>query len=514
MKERLKKAKNFCKENLRDYDLVFAAVMTLMALFLSWIAWRSNGQGGFFVFAIVLTLVSISIFWGVWLMRKKNVAICKQFLFVGVIFGVLFILLLPPGQAPDDINHFRRAYGITDGIIVASEKVGETEAVGSNLPVEAGEFEDYPSSGAYERVGEALSQGDSGEKAEQAYTNTALYNFLCYLPQAFAASIGRILGMSTMGIAYLMKIFNFVVWILLTYFAIKLIPKFKKVVLFIALLPITLQEATSMAPDALTIGLGLFLVSYVLYLAYGHKEKAMSRGELAVLYVLAILIGFCKIVYFPLVLLYLVIPDRMFGGKKRKWLHLGIIFGVSLVLNLLWLMVSSGMLIEFNPGVNSKEQLMMIIKNPLRYLVVMFNTVNAHSEFWLSNMLGMLLGAFSFNLPNILFYMSFAVLVILFAQRDERIEMQKYDRAVFILVFLLILALIFTSLYIQWTAVGAALVDGIQGRYFLPILLLIPIMMSRKNNKKTVTLISERGIVYYSVMVDIVALVAILSKNV
>lgn len=351
------------------------------------------------------------------------------------------------------------------------------------------------------------------EKTEQAYNNTALYNFVCYIPQSLAIMIGKMFGFSTAGLAYFARIFNFVLWAVLVYFAIKLIPKFKKIVLFIALLPITLQEATSLAPDALAIGLGIFLISYVVYLAYGRKEK-LSRKELALLYTMAGVMGFCKIVYLPLVLLYLIIPEERFGSKKKKWIHLAIIGTLVVVLNLAWLAVSSGFLVEFNPGVNSKEQLVWIMSHPFGYVVVIARTIVANMQLWISNMLGMHLGSFVFNLPSIVFLMSFAMFVVLFMQRDETLKIKKFDRIVFIVTFLIITMLIFTSLYIQWTAVSAPIIDGIQGRYFLPILLLVPLIFCRKDNKKIrATLISERAVLCYSVIVNIVALVLIFTQN-
>ena len=85
---------------------------------------------------------------------------------------------------------------------------------------------------------------------------------------------------------------------------------------------------------------------------------------------------------------------------------------------------------------------------------------------------------------------------------------------VFVVTFLTIVLLIFTSLYIQWTAVGAPVIDGVQGRYFLPILLLVPIALCRGKNKKThVTLISERAVLCYSAIVNMAALAIIFMQN-
>jgi uncharacterized membrane protein len=37
--------------------------------------------------------------------------------------------------------------------------------------------------------------------------------------------------------------------------------------------------------------------------------------------------------------------------------------------------------------------------------------------------------------------------------------------------------LIYLALYLSWTSVGAALVAGVQGRYFIPLLLFIPLAL-------------------------------------
>ena len=436
----------------------------------------------------------------------------KWFLLIGGILGLLFILILPVGQSPDDIMHFRRAYGISEGVLIPNA-INENGEVGSAVPIDTEEvLESFPEAGHYGEVASELVSGTT-EKTEQSYNNTALYNFVCYLPQSLAMMIGKLFGMSTAGLAYLARIFNFALWVALIYFAIKLIPKFKKIVLFTALLPITLQEATSLAPDALAIGLSIFMVSYVLYLSYDRK-KVLNGKELTLLYVLAGVIGFCKIVYLPLILTYLVIPDERFGSKKKKWIHLVVIGIIAAILNLVWLTISSKFLIEFNPGVNSKEQLAWILSHPINYAVVIARTIMTNAELWFSTMLGMHLGSFVFNLPNIIFLMSFAIFVVLFVQRDETLNIKVFDRIVFLITFLSIVLLIFTSLYIQWTVVSAPIIDGVQGRYFLPILLLVPLIICRKKNNKThLALISERTVLCYSTVINIIALVTIFMQN-
>ena len=126
----------------------------------------------------------------------------------------------------------------------------------------------------------------------------------------------------------------------------------------------------------------------------------------------------------------------------------------------------------------------------------------------------MSLGAFKFNLPNILFFISFAIMLILFAQRDETLKIKKIDRWIFVLVFFVITILIFTSLYMQWTPYGEEVVDGIQGRYFLPIMLLISVMICRTDSRKNYpVLVSTDLVMYYSLFINVIALVTIFAQN-
>ena len=46
-------------------------------------------------------------------------------------------------------------------------------------------------------------------------------------------------------------------------------------------------------------------------------------------------------------------------------------------------------------------------------------------------------------------------------------------------VVLIIIALTFTSLYVQWTPLRKASIDGIQGRYFIPLLFPIALILPK-----------------------------------
>lgn len=508
------KFKELLLKLLKSPSFYFCVSFVLLNLFFTKAVLNANGIGGFVPIACVEVVLECLCIFVIYKMQQKDKPLEKQFLFLALVLGLLFAILLPPGQSPDEITHFRRVYGISEGILIPDEAVNSAGAIGSWMPKNTNGIEKLQSSkhGSYTIVVEEITKAND-ELVGQAYTSAALYNPICYIPQVLAALIGKIFGMSVMGMAFLMTIFNFALWVVLIYYAIKVIPKFKSIVAFIALLPITLQEATSISPDAITIGLSVFMVAYILYLAYGDVKKLETK-HYVILSLCALVIGFCKIVYLPLILLMIVIPKKKFVTTKRKWVYLGVLFGVVAILNLIWLVISSRYLVEYREGVNSSGQLMGILSNPFKYLMVMFNTVNVSGQVWIENMLGMTFGSFTFNLPSLFFLIAFVFTVLLFAQRDDTLQLGKYDKWVFAGVFLIIFVLILTSLYLQWTPQGSNVVEGIQGRYFLPILVLIPVVLCRSTKSKIPTMVSDSFVLYFALFVNVLACVTIFAQNI
>ena len=81
------------------------------------------------------------------------------------------------------------------------------------------------------------------------------------------------------------------------------------------------------------------------------------------------------------------------------------------------------------------------------------------------------------------------------------------EKIYIILMTLATVGLMFTSLYMQWTAVYSDTIDGIQGRYFIPLLLVIAMLWMSK--KETTSPEEKNGIVTFSVITNVMALIAV-----
>ena len=70
------------------------------------------------------------------------------------------------------------------------------------------------------------------------------------------------------------------------------------------------------------------------------------------------------------------------------------------------------------------------------------------------------------------------VFIIIVDQNKKRLK--EYERWWIAFLTVGVIALIFTSLYVQWTPVQNEVINGIQGRYFLPIILMVALLVQNK----------------------------------
>ena len=193
-----------------------------------------------------------------------------------------------------------------------------------------------------------------------------------------------------------------------------------------------------------------------------------------------IVISLCKIVYVPLCLLLFLIPKEKLGSLKKKNAFAISTIVVATILNLIWLIYCSRFLIEFNGRVNSKDQVIFILTNPIQYMVILFRTINFHFNIYYAGLSGDALGTYCVKASEIFIYAAIVITSMLFVSNKEGEKKVKIDvptRIVCLIIFAGIAVLIYTSLYVQWTPLKSTFINGVQPRYFLPILILVAIII-------------------------------------
>lgn len=486
----MKKIALYGKEHLKEIILIIGMIA------INYFALRSLQQSSgtntshsySFMITLVTIILQIILYTIILVAHKKKWKVENIFLFLAVTFGLLYMVFIPVGRVPDEQNHFLRAYEISKGHLVSDKSADGVG--GRTLTNDVSEiFKANKEYINYEDVMKHLSVKKSTEESFMAFPNMSLYSFVCYIPQTTGILIGRILHLPTLWIAYLGRLFNLATWIAIMYFTIKHIPFKKLVVLSFAFLPMSLQEACSLSADALTNAIAFALIGFVFYMKYTKKE-VMNKKEFITMCLLAIIMSMCKIVYLPICLVLFLIPKERFHSNKDKYKKIILLAVAVIVLNLVWLAISSSYLIEFRTGVDPANQVKYILSNPIDYIQILFNTLYDRITLYVFNIVGFSLCYFDVNLSYLYIYLYLILgTYLMIMDADDRIDAK--DKGMMLFVIISCILLMFTSLYVQWTAVGETIIDGVQGRYFIP--LLIPLAVLCNNKIKTKLSMSNLG---------------------
>ena len=474
----IKKFKKFIFDNYKY--LLFSAIFLIINAGLIY-NMRSVVGNKILIIALLLIVQIVLLILGFFLKQRKNWEHHQLLLLFSIVLGLMYVFLMPIGTPPDEAHHFRRAYSITNGRLLAVKGDSEKGA-GDTLPNSVNELFSYgPGEIRYNKMPDIMARtSEADSESFQEFNNMALYSPIAFIPQSLGIAIGRVLHLPMICIFYLARIFNLAVWILILYFAIKKMPFGKSVLCMILLMPISMQAAASCQADALTNASTMAFTFYKI-----KKPTLLTKKEIVIAAVLVLFIAMGKIVYLPICFLLLLLPKKCFKDKKHKIILLLSLLGLAVILNLIWLKISSGYLIETNPGVNPSEQVSNILHNPLSYVSVMFRSVFSNGLFYFFSFFGSGLAYFNVLIeqPYILGF-AFLLFYIYISENRQKYFLENKQKIFLAAVTIVCIALIFTSLYIQWTAVKAPLIEGVQGRYFIPLVMLILSLLTPLGNNR------------------------------
>lgn len=472
---------------LRIGDFLKRNAVYIVGFFIIFIAvWRLRGTYEFAVtpnrgVKLAIYLYFFIGFAAICFTMAKTKKLHLVFLVMTAVLGLGFMLALPLYLIPDEPTHYMRAYDIADGnFIAAANETGDViREFPGNLLIGGSNYQEY-----FSKIGFQL---DFVNTTENAYTSAALYSPLSYLPQALGIFIARLFTNNSMAIFYTARIFNFAFGTALVYFAIKLIPFGKFTVFTIALMPMFLHQQISLSADVITNSLALFSVALALKIS--HEECKHPKRYLALLSVCLIVMTMCKIVYLLFILLIFTVPSNLFHNKRNAWIFKISILLAALAVNMVWFAISSRYFVEFRDGVNIAEQVKFVLSNPITYLWLLLKTFIDSFPTFFSAMIGFMLGPLTIAVSSwsYLTYMFIFIIAVCITCDNQRIK--KSFKVVQAILFAGTAVLICSALYAQWNPVGVPYIDGIQGRYFIPIILpfalFVPQLLPLKNTKST-----------------------------
>lgn len=412
---------------------------------------------------------------------------------------MLFAILNPLNMVPDEEAHVYRAYDISLGHIISP--ISENGDADINMPV------DYLNSfDNYKQLKENLDKKTDYTDTKVQFTGAQGYNAIMYIPTSIILLIARCIGMNILKAIYLARIINFAIFVFTIYHAIKIIP-FGKLLLFAYMFtPMVLHQVASVSADSSIITFTIFFIAYSIYLI--KTDNPLNRKQTLLYLVLSIFLGLAKYVYMPIIgLSILMWKNKKLGENRKNIIIIGIV--IAIVLSAFSYFISSQYMdtreriVENN--VNPTEQIKFILFNPIQYLKILSTTIYYFFDMYTLTTFGYLLGLLNIKISMIsIWVMVFLIIIAPFLEENKE-QLNRQEKIWINMVTIVCILLVMTGLYLIWTPVGYGIIDGVQGRYFIPIFILSLLTLVTKGKyikfKNTISI--------YAILITLINLFAI-----
>lgn len=435
----------------------------------------------------LFTVFCLVLFW------KTGFEISKLHIYfatVCTLLGTMIIIAQPSGTfyAWDDQTHFQNMLDLFD----------------LNQPYNIGEY-------SMSEVDIAHSIGrDSIDSIEEQYNQNALLNTgqkteyispasvfpmpnkIAYLPMKIGYTVSKFIGLPFTIAFRIGKLVNLITYVWLMAYAIKIICVGKRLLAIIALIPTNIFLASEYSYDpAVFAGLSVFFAEFINIIL--DKKTKLTSSRAIIMIASVAYASLTKAVYAPFLLLTLFIPkDKFVTPKKSKLIKSGFAFTTLLLLATFMLPTLSGSELSDPRGgeTSVSGQLSLIISHPLDYLKILGDTAVAQfiPKFFSPDTLENFAYIYSQSLlGNLNFYYALLIAILFTAFTDNaKNTLSRNYRWLIIAICLGIVLLIWTALYLAYTPVGFPTINGVQNRYFLPLLFPLLLCLQPKNLKNQI----------------------------
>lgn len=450
------------------------------------LAYKLYDGGGsalkYLIVAIIIT-VFVAMLGSLLMMKKRKIA--SAFAVMTFFIGCIYIFVLPPFTVPDESAHIVTVYSKSSKLLgkEVTDEGGKVIA-DSNMGLYSIR-EEYPTKESYIRfVKGALGKNSDVITTKESLANPLNVKAVGYIPQIVGVSIARILKGSGEQILLIGRLFALLWYCFIMYFAIRIFPLNKMILFAVGLLPMTMQQVCSFSYDSVLLGLCFFLISYILWLIY--TKEVVELKDVLILVCVVSGIVMIKYIYIPIIGLLLFIPKHKINFRvDRKKIAVSMfgmlsMFEIGSKMTLITEAAAKNMQIR-SDGLY-KYSIGYVISNLGDTLIVVTRTVFEKISFFVESMIANPLGWVEIQLPNII-VLGFAIVLIFSAipnHRSPKITKRMMVTAGFIVV--IVSGLVLAAMLISYTYVGADTILGVQGRYFLPVLPLVLLIVQGNKN--------------------------------
>lgn len=520
--------KNNCKEVGMEKKKVFACLGFEAGLALLYLFFWNIGikqfipEQDFFLIKnvyLALAFLSMSLLGFVELYRdkkkKSKMEVC--FFWMLLIIGIMYQLVLPAFSAPDEDTHFASAYRLSNRMM----KKQETDAKGYTVMREEdrkGQTYTYGEKefAGYYRKMFSTEKVDSQtvsyirKKAEQTVP------FPVYLAPACGITVARLLHWNGVWTAYSARICSLLFVALSGAVSYRLLPFAKQNVMILCCMPMSLSLISSISYDGFHLAVILLFFSIAMNCAYAREK--VTWKEIAALLVTAVCFVPVKLIYFPFLWLVFFVPPKKFKQKKTAWFTYGII-NLLPVLEAVWLKTGKiSFIASGTTNLTAKDgyTLFYVVGHLCEIIkFISYNVFFIKGDEMAESFAGRSLGWLDTKIPRYLAYSFVFLLFLNVLTETYQASILKWQKALAFAAAGIQICLPVFVMFLAETARSDSKLACVQGRYFLPIALLLPFLTQNRKfmRKKTENnVLLERTLIYLNSFSVIMTLHSVLRR--
>lgn len=467
----------------------------------------------FWIIALPTCAVLACLWYMVFIKKSKPEAI---FLVAAISLGIFHMFVTTPYGNHDEGRTIRTVEYYSSVLLGAAHSQDDVsgEVTWENRAEDTFDgLEDFPSVASYYHVWNHLFEladnpGQTTEEHSKTYGGV-----LELIPQILGISFARILHLGQVPTLYMGKLFNLVFYVLVMYFAVKLAPgKSKLLFAMIGLGPQILVKAGTLSYDTAVNAVCLLFIALVLHLSFAQTKITVKSG--ALLFITGMLLTPLKLVYAPLLLLALMIPQDRWKSPRIKAAY----FSSLLVAGAISLLVFSGASLFSHVGQTAADSLIDDGSGGIAYNQLWTYKTDVirllfHSFPDQLQLIPQSIASVHYrSLPEHLGYISLFIMLLAVSStpKDEAITFSRKQKIVMALTALLVYLLLL-AVCISWTSPAKYELWGMQGRYFIPILplLILPFCGLLKRKK-----LSDGVLLFTIIAINAYALFSVFQQNV
>ncbi len=398
------------------------------------------------------------------------------FAVICLVSGGLLIVMTGTNQISyDEQTHVAKAWNLSH-----IGTVYDTEAVLELKTLTAPRFHNR-----YERqLAEEYLQGIHRYDTANVFAQTKMiyYDRRAYVPMALFMWLGRLAGMPLAAVLMLGKLGNLLLYTAVCFFAVRLAKRGKGLVAVLALLPNSIFSASQLCYDACVNG--FLLLGMVLSVnEFLEPEKPVRPGSMLAILASLIVGSYAKPVYMLMGLVLLFLKKEKFPSRAAAWLFRCALTALCLCMVYEVLAKSatggSAMATLADAGDRRTEgssmlgQIRYILSEPLSYAWLLIRSMVTRIADWFTGRDQFLMYAY-LGTPGTLctwgFFGTAAFAALVGCETENRKGMRRGDIALFAFMVFGMSAVVWTALYLSFNTVGNGTIEGVQDRYFTPVL--------------------------------------------